>query len=129
MIVQNPYGNYSITTVVESWESHIVEPIMQKLKEYFNQLAIQKYSSNVIEKCVERADAGDIQEYFEILLQENVLKSMIKNSASFFVVSKIFNKLSRQEDKETLKAHLEKNLVHVSDKNIKTRCQTLLRQV
>ncbi len=29
---------------------------MEKIKEYFQQFAIQKYSSNVIEKCVERSD-------------------------------------------------------------------------
>ena len=31
-------------------------PILEKLTEFFQQFAIQKYSSNVIEKCVERAD-------------------------------------------------------------------------
>lgn len=128
-IVQNPYGNYAVSTVVDSWDEATVEPIMDKLKEHFAQLAIQKFSSNVIEKCVERADEAEMRTFFQVLLQDSVLKSMIKNSSSFFVVQKVFHKLQSQEDKETLKAHLEKNMTHVSDKSIRARCQSLLKQL
>ncbi len=66
-VVQDPYGNYAITQALETWENQRTQPIRDTLKTYFQQLTIQKYSSNVIEKCVERADSVTISEYFQIL--------------------------------------------------------------
>ena len=44
------------------------EAIMIRLKENFAQYAMHKYSSNVIEKCVERADSKIIDEFKAIVL-------------------------------------------------------------
>ena len=55
-IIQSQYGNYAITTSLEIWtEEGEGEPILDKLVEFFQQFSIQKFSSNVIEKCVERS--------------------------------------------------------------------------
>lgn len=47
------------------------------------------------------------------------MKSMIKNQQSFFVVNKIFNKLESEEERDQLKALIEKNLQYVNEKQIK----------
>jgi hypothetical protein len=55
-LVQNPYGNYAIQTVLDNWDPNICDPIFSKLRGKVAQLSIQKFSSNVIEKCLERSD-------------------------------------------------------------------------
>jgi len=86
------------------------KPILAKLSDYFQQLSVQRYSTNVIEKCVERADREEIRVYFRKVQEEGIIKSMLKNSSSFYVIQKLFHKLEKEEDRETLRTLLEKNL-------------------
>ena len=62
-----------------------------------------------------------------ILQKDNVMKSMIKNQQSFFVVQKIFNKLKSEDEKNIMKALIEKNLQYVNEKQIKAKCLALLK--
>ena len=55
-IVQNAYGNYAITEVLQRFSREVNKPIVCQLAVFFQQLSVQRYSTNVIEKCVERAD-------------------------------------------------------------------------
>jgi hypothetical protein len=55
ILVQNPYGNYAIQTALEYWQNdEDIIPILTKIRGKYVTLSIQKYSSNVIEKCLER---------------------------------------------------------------------------
>jgi hypothetical protein len=65
--IQSPYGNYAITTALETWGLDRCEPIMIRIKENFCQYAMHKFSSNVIEKCVERADSVVVNEFKNII--------------------------------------------------------------
>ncbi len=40
---------------------------MKKIRENFAQYAMHKFSSNVIEKCVERADQGVVDQFKNII--------------------------------------------------------------
>ena len=55
-LVQNPYGNYAVTEVLSYWDYEICKPIFLKIQNKISQLSIQKFSSNVIERCLEKAD-------------------------------------------------------------------------
>jgi len=50
------------------------------------------------------------------------MKSMIKNQQSFYVIQKIYNKLSIDEDKELMRQLIEKNLCYVNEKSTKQKC-------
>ena len=115
-IVQNSYGNYAITQVLQSFTKAQNKPILKQLGDFFQQLSVQRYSSNVIEKCVERADKDEIALYFARLQEENVLKSMLKNASSYYVIQKIYNKLETEEQRGLLRDLIEKNLHYVTDK-------------
>lgn len=54
MLVQNAYGNYSIQTALERWDYELVKPIIHSFYNQFYSLSTQKFSSNVVEKCLER---------------------------------------------------------------------------
>jgi hypothetical protein len=60
-LVQSPYGNYAIQTALEQWGGMPCKPIILKLKGSMLQLAIQKFSSNVVEKCLAQAEPRDLQ--------------------------------------------------------------------
>lgn len=55
-LIQSPYGNYSIQCVLEAFSFQEFVPILVSLKGKYAQLSMLKFSSNVIEKCIEKAD-------------------------------------------------------------------------
>ena len=66
-IIQDPFGNYSVTTALQTWDNEsICGDILKKFKENFVQLAIQNFSQQVLEKCVERANFVSIYCLFKL---------------------------------------------------------------
>lgn len=52
-IVQNPFGNYAIQYALEAYGDSICEGIINEIVNNILSLSMQKYSSNVVEKCIE----------------------------------------------------------------------------
>lgn len=52
---QNPYGNYAITEIIINWPKTVCEPIFLAFRGHLSELSNFKYSSPVIEKCLEFA--------------------------------------------------------------------------
>jgi hypothetical protein len=62
---------------------------MHKIKENFSQYAMHKFSSNVIEKCVERADQSIIDDFKNIVFEgesSQIMKILLRSQHSFFIV-------------------------------------------
>lgn len=55
-IIQNPFGNYIIQYIFELWGFEIGKPLLELLINNVISLSMQKYSSNVIEKCIDMLD-------------------------------------------------------------------------
>ena len=56
-LAQNPYGNYAIQVALDSFTMEQCIPLLDSLKGKYSQLSMMKFSSNAIEKCIEKADA------------------------------------------------------------------------
>jgi hypothetical protein len=56
-LVCHPFGNYAITQMVTNWPIKVNQIIFRALKTKLYELSMQKYSSNVIEICLERCDS------------------------------------------------------------------------
>lgn len=52
LIVQNPYGNYAIQHVIDTYEVADYLGLIEKILAKVLQLSNQKFSSNVVEKCL-----------------------------------------------------------------------------
>lgn len=55
-IVQDPFGNYAIQFAIDNFGSIPCKKIIEKICEDILILSLQKFSSNVIEKCIENTD-------------------------------------------------------------------------
>ncbi|XP_023529396.1 pumilio homolog 12-like isoform X1 [Cucurbita pepo subsp. pepo] len=61
VISQDQYGNYVVQFILRLKRRWYTEAIVKQLEGSFGDLAMQKYSSNVVEKCLESArECGDI---------------------------------------------------------------------
>lgn len=52
-IVQDPFGNYAIQHTMEVYGSQICNGIINEIANNILSLSMQKFSSNVVEKCIE----------------------------------------------------------------------------
>lgn len=50
-IVQNPFGNYVIQHILDEWGAEVAAPIIEVILRNIISLSMQKFSSNVVEKC------------------------------------------------------------------------------
>ena len=67
-----------------SWDAEMCTPIFDKLKHKVAQLSIQKFSSNVIEKCLEQcSEESRMAMIAEIGRKENVAKMILDQYANY----------------------------------------------
>lgn len=87
-IVQNPYGNYLIQFIVSDWGLKKFPEIKPVLLENVISLSMQKFSSNVIEKCLEHCTIDEKKEFIELLFNVEKLPSMLKNKYGELILKK-----------------------------------------
>ena len=54
-LAQNPYGNYGLQIALDSYPQERCVPIIESIKGKVAHLSVTKYSSNVVERCFEKA--------------------------------------------------------------------------
>lgn len=64
-IVSHSYSNYAIQVALESWDATRLAAINKLFIGNFYELSSLKYSSNVIEKCLERGGDAMISKFIE----------------------------------------------------------------
>ena len=70
-IVQNPFGNYVIQHILDEWGSEGAKDIIDVIITTMVSLSMQKFSSNVVEKCF---DLVDMVKIAKIILQNKILQ-------------------------------------------------------
>jgi hypothetical protein len=55
-IIQNPFGNYIIQHILEEWGPEISKDVTKLIHQNIISLSMQKFSSNVVEKCMDLID-------------------------------------------------------------------------
>lgn len=77
-LAQNPYGNYAIQVSLDSFTTEQCTPLLEALKGKYAQLSMLKFSSNAIERCLEKADVKQRNEILkEIISSEKFLGTFL----------------------------------------------------
>ena len=85
-LVQDPFGNYVLQYIVDLQEEQFTNPLCQAFQGQIPSLSKQKFSSNVIEKCIRGADASVTRMMIEEMLNVNELERMLKDAYANYVV-------------------------------------------
>lgn len=115
---QNPYGNYAVQIVLDNYSREGILGIIESLKGKVPQLSSTKYSSNVIEKCMEKADDKLRDQIIYEIVNADSLIGLMKNKFGNFVIQKALS-LSTLQIKEELVARLQQNIPLLSSKKLK----------
>lgn len=85
-LVQDPFGNYVLQYIVDLQESCFTDPLCYIFQGQIPQLSKQKFSSNVIEKCLRGAQSAVTHMMIEEMLNANELEKMLRDSYANYVV-------------------------------------------
>jgi hypothetical protein len=88
LLAQSPFGNYAIQFLLEKLKSNELNELFEVLNENIFKLSVQQYSSNVVEKAIEKMDEVNRGKTLEKLFFQGKFIILLKNKFGKFVISK-----------------------------------------
>jgi len=70
ILIHNANGNYAIQVAIDAYHGFYSKPIIQTFENKFYSLSLQKYSSNVIEKSLEKGGDVTVSKFIEEVCQK-----------------------------------------------------------
>lgn len=85
-LVQDPFGNYVVQYILDLNEMSFTTPLCLNFQGHISELSKQKFSSNVIEKCVRCADMDTKAVMIHEMMQEEELEKLMRDSYGNYVI-------------------------------------------
>ena len=115
-LIVHQYGNYVIQVIMENWEDNELEDIISLCKDKYVCLSNQKFSSNAVERIIEKNNEN-LEYYINQICTDNNLLEVIRNNFGNYVIQKAV-KLSSGKAQEKLIKEILKHLHKLEDKKI-----------
>ena len=115
-LIVHQYGNYVIQVIMENWEDRELEDIINLYKNKYVYLSNQKFSSNAMERIIEKNKAN-LEYYIDEICDNDNLYQVIRNNYGNYVIQKAV-KLSSGKSQEKIIKEIIKNLYKLEDKKI-----------
>ncbi|CAD6885757.1 unnamed protein product [Tilletia laevis] len=85
-LVQDPFGNYVVQYVLDLNDQRFSDAIVRQFVGSVCLLSLQKFSSNVIEKCIRVSEPSTRRQLVEELLNRQRLEKLLRDSFGNYVV-------------------------------------------
>ena len=125
LLIENPYGNYALQIVINFYSNEHIFDIFKQLFGQLTELSMMKYSSNVIERLLEKNEV--FTKYFiqETCFQKKTIGHLIKNNFGNYVVQTCL-KYSKNKLKEILINSINNNLNVLEEKKLIIKWKNIL---
>ena len=77
-LIQNAHGNYSIQVALEISDGFYAQPIINEISGRYHKYSLLKYSSNVVERCLEIGGEMVVNRFIEEICQKNKVLGKIE---------------------------------------------------
>jgi hypothetical protein len=121
-LIIHPYANFVIQIVVECWSDY-KDILVLFEKKYFN-LSLEKYASNVIERCIEK-DEEILNNYINEIVDSNRIYEVMRSNYGNYVIQKAI-KLSTGENKQKLIFNSAKDINKLNDAKLIIKWKSIL---
>jgi hypothetical protein len=118
-LIQNPYGNYAVQHAFDCYPNQC-DKILDKILDKIIQYSDQKFSSNVIEKCLVLSTAEYKHRFVKEILKSDRIVELMKNKYGNFVILKVLA-TATSEDKVSVMQGLQRNVNAVNVTKYKNR--------
>jgi hypothetical protein len=102
-LVQDPFGNYVVQYILDLHDQSFTQPLCHQFLGQVVKLSKQKFSSNVIEKCIRVADQDVKTKLIQELLQKGELEKVLRDSFANYVIQTALD----HADDDTARAMIE----------------------
>ena len=121
-LISHPFGNFVIQVVVECWNDY--NDILYLFdKKYYN-LSLEKYASNVVERCIEK-DENILNNYIEEIININKICEVMKSNYGNYVIQKAI-KLAKGEYKKKLVFNAAKDINKLKEPKLIKKWKSIL---
>ena len=94
-LATNQFGNYVVQNILKSGKPEHIEALIQSFKGHFYDFSMHKFASNVIEKCIRKANKKQRKEIFDEIIgseghykRERIFK-MISDQFGNYVIQRV----------------------------------------
>ena len=123
-LIKHPYGNYVIQVLVDNWDLPEVKQILKLYDNQFTSLSMEKYSSNVMERCIEKSD-DILSQYINEVCESGKIFEVMKNNFGNYVIQKAL-RLCSGNDRRKLVIEVSKNIYKLNDKKLIVKWKNLI---
>jgi hypothetical protein len=120
--VEHPYANFVIQVVIECWSDY--KDILDLFDKKYYSLSLEKYASNVVERCIEK-DESILNYYIDEIITSNHIYDVMKSNYGNYVIQKAI-KLSKGESKNKLVFNAAKDVNKLNDCKLITKWKSIL---
>ncbi|KAJ1965643.1 hypothetical protein GGI12_000639 [Dipsacomyces acuminosporus] len=103
-LVQDPFGNYVVQYVLDLGNTDYTEPLIRMFVSHICGLSVQKFSSNVMEKCIRLASPATRKQLVAPLLHREKLDTLMRDSYGNYVVQTALDFADPQQRAEIIDA-------------------------
>ena len=121
-LIQQSYGNFVIQIIIESWNDY--KDIIILFKGHFFKLSLEKYASNVIERCIEK-DEEILNDYIDEIINSNCIYEVMKSNYGNYVIQKAI-KLAKGENKNKFVFTAAKEINKLNDNKLIQKWKSIL---
>ena len=121
-LIKHPYGNFVIQVIVECWNDY--KEIINLYKSNFLNLSLEKYSSNVIERFIEK-DEEILNEFIDEIIKSNRIYEIMKSNYGNYVIQKVI-KLSKNNYKTKIVFCAAKDIENLIENKLILKWKSLL---
>ena len=127
ILIQNPFGNYALQMAIDNWELKDIKEIIENFKGKGLLLSLQKYSSNVIERCIEKDKEFLINFINEICVDNKSIGLLMKNNYGNYVIQTALKSSKNNQKIQMLLINiLNKNLSILNDKKLVNKWKNII---
>ena len=121
-LISHPFGNFVIQVVVECWNDY--KDILYLFDKKYYSLSLEKYASNVVERCIEK-DENILNNYIEEIININKICEVMKSNYGNYVIQKAI-KLAKGEYKKKLVYNAAKDINKLKEPKLIKKWKSIL---
>ena len=118
-LVNHQYGNQVIQAAVQTWNMDDITEIVNLLQNNFALFSMGKYSSNVVEKCIEKNEEI-LNMFINEICTKDQIGQIMKNSFGNYVIQKAL-KIAKGKSELLLAEFVNRNIYKLNDKKLITK--------
>ena len=127
ILIENPFGNYALQIAVDNWELEDLKEIISSIKGKYLILSIQKYSSNVIERFINKSEEFLYNYIMEISKDDKSIGLLMKNNYGNYVIQTALKASKNNKNIQNILINIiNKNLLFLNDKKLINKWKNLI---